>query len=567
MATEPAVNKVTAVLKYMELDDKNAVITKLQKSTKVANSASSMIARGNDVPTDRNDLFARTRQRVAPSTPPPELNEEGPRDIERLAQVAYLTGGVDLKLNPDEEEQVNRKVFAAYCTQGAQGGPRLLISRYHKLLRDAQMLDNAFTYSHADKLLPKPPLAASGATTLPGVGFDEFKVVMDEASTFKFPKQHPRVARRSLIRQFLLPLLGAPKKADADEDELYSAEVVAAFAQHEAALQTIFTHYATFDMLNAGKITWKAVEASNRSLNIHGLTYFTINFLFMPDLLSKPDVEALFASANVDGVADRYNEELSFPTFLEVLGRLSLLAVTRMQERLLTASSTVSQMYASERLLKNLSRDTQIYLNQLAKEHRLLVRDPIGSPAGFNKFVWDTQRMHMEQDAARRAYLTSAHEQDKATLQKRKVEKYRLKELSGQTRVWGTGRHGEPYDLGDAGGSPGATGSQQSSSPSRSEPGCREDQEGADSPSFLSPQARTSNGARGMGGNSPSGDRERWPSMHLSGPMFEGGSGKGSLHKGGSKKGGTMGHNEAPAQVSARPRVQDLRLIRMLLIG
>eukprot|EP00899_Mesostigma_viride_P005264 jgi/Mesvir1/14739/Mv05385-RA.2 len=496
MATEPAVNKVTAVLKYMELDDKNAVITKLQKSTKVANSASSMIARGNDVPTDRNDLFARTRQRVAPSTPPPELNEEGPRDIERLAQVAYLTGGVDLKLNPDEEEQVNRKVFAAYCTQGAQGGPRLLISRYHKLLRDAQMLDNAFTYSHADKLLPKPPLAASGATTLPGVGFDEFKVVMDEASTFKFPKQHPRVARRSLIRQFLLPLLGAPKKADADEDELYSAEVVAAFAQHEAALQTIFTHYATFDMLNAGKITWK----------------------------------------------------LSFPTFLEVLGRLSLLAVTRMQERLLTASSTVSQMYASERLLKNLSRDTQIYLNQLAKEHRLLVRDPIGSPAGFNKFVWDTQRMHMEQDAARRAYLTSAHEQDKATLQKRKVEKYRLKELSGQTRVWGTGRHGEPYDLGDAGGSPGATGSQQSSSPSRSEPGCREDQEGADSPSFLSPQARTSNGARGMGGNSPSGDRERWPSMHLSGPMFEGGSGKGSLHKGGSKKGGTMGHNEAPAQ-------------------
>mmetsp|Transcript_37240 Transcript_37240/g.81094 ORF Transcript_37240/g.81094 Transcript_37240/m.81094 type:complete len:599 (-) Transcript_37240:24-1820(-) len=264
------------------------------------------------------------------------------RDNERLDE--RVRGGPPpkrfMKMTDLERETRLRTIFSRYygsLTAKKADPARMDIVQYHKFLRDAKLLDNKMGFDEADRVFRKHKDKEDR------VNFEAFHGLLKTFAESKYPTFSPELALK-MVYQDLFKYGLEKRNPDVVGEKVLSPAVLRKYKPYEENFKYLFSHYATLSMKSADVTSWKAVKGANRCLSLDELTILLLNFDVFPRLLSKRDLKDIFKSIKEGAAAADFPDNVVYPEFLEVMGRIAAVISNTLSEKINNPYTSVDEM-------------------------------------------------------------------------------------------------------------------------------------------------------------------------------------------------------------------------------
>jgi len=330
-----ATASIDALLSYMDIEDGRTLKEKMERSGKPVYMTEYQLQRK----VVRSGMMEKMLNSARKSTAGSSRAKRSPRL--RSNSVMGLPEGIQ------GNEEALEHLFDSYsgvrgAVEAGEEVSTLSLNRFQKLVRDAQILDNHVTQALVELVFLKV-LRSNKSRINAGMSPREnevllirvpvdifFLFLLPELASLKFGTAAN--ALPLLVSKHLLPLSekvreGADLSTSFDTpEELLDHRVWKRIGEVDYQLRQIFHHYATLDFPDGGKSSHASVDLANRTLSHKEFAIFASNFDVSGTLLSKRQLHNIFIAANQGAFSDEMFDRLSFPEFLESLGRIALLA-------------------------------------------------------------------------------------------------------------------------------------------------------------------------------------------------------------------------------------------------
>lgn len=251
-------------------------------------------------------------------------------------------------LAPSEVDGMLETLFTDYCFQNNRRGRFMTLGSLLRLLRDAQLLDNQLT---TEDLLARVRDLGLGTSVPPGQvvkipTVSALRSVLTALAHHFFPG-HPEEALLEMLSAYVRPFC-TQYVAGSVTDELMQEDVSALFTQHEAVLRHIFAHYATLLCSSFAYSNWDTVRRMNLVMSKDEFLLFLRNFN-VP--ISKNEAVRIVRESNHDAEfpGTEPTDLLSYPHFVEALGRLAVALAAHLPRVLSDPAASVSALDVARR--------------------------------------------------------------------------------------------------------------------------------------------------------------------------------------------------------------------------
>ena len=199
-----------------------------------------------------------------------------------------------------------------------------------------------------------------------------------------------------------------PLKAQLDDPKLWEV-----FDRHEGAFQQIFLHYCSLGGSKHEKTiakSWKNAEKYNASMDLEEWVCLLMNIGVVPGLLSKLQCIEAFVRANTGDVADDDTDEMSFPEFIEAVGRIALMSTEAAEKKLVSRHSNLTETAPAKRLLALVPERWKSHYEDTIMRRFEKIK--------FTKVDWDARQRSLQAEVEENERAFQKMKRDRITFQR-----------------------------------------------------------------------------------------------------------------------------------------------------
>ena len=249
-------------------------------------------------------------------------------------------------------EVVLDDVFQSYADPAYQ---EIQGSGFARFIQDLRILDNKFRFGDIAVVFATYEQSLSVRDNR--MNPVEWRKAIHEVAMRKFPQCATQAEAFDLLfEKHIEPYAKRNARTNAGLDplkeQLDDPALWAVFDRHEGAFKQIFLHYCTLGgSKKAMARSWHNAEKFNASMDLEEWVCLLMNIGVVPGLLSKLQCIDAFVRANTGDVADDDESEMSFPEFIEAVGRIALMSIEAAERKLVSKYSNLTETAPAKRLL------------------------------------------------------------------------------------------------------------------------------------------------------------------------------------------------------------------------
>ena len=314
----------------------------------------------------------------------------------------------------------HRQVSAIYAYYQDSPG-KMGVSGLYKLIRDCGLLDNAIDmaraldiYANCSGTTPAMTLAARASGQLLGMNEPQFWAALVYLAAYRHKGSVDRLPRQldNLMQHSVLPKAAVPGPSDPALNVLLQPAVVETLSRYSSGLRQLYDHFAAVESGATAAAGRSGAADDPSSLSLTEFNDFARQCNLFPEVLSSEECAIVFHdSASL-------SPELSFPQFIEAMGRTAL-----MQEEVI-ATPAEDRVESLFRVMGLDSEDGGVSsLYAVAAEKSREEHVPVGMDRDFlaNQLAQVTTETFSESDESKSAALRTESEKW-AMLQQRNTE-------------------------------------------------------------------------------------------------------------------------------------------------